>query len=268
MVQSRRRRSLLGALALIAGLAALCLTKFNPTGIETVHAGPITLPFGTALAVGASALAMLAFLAAASSTRTGTGLPLLALLVCACTFLLAWKPTFFKRASPPPAAKPLVTAKAPAATPAVPDSGSEHRSKLFDLDSPSVGSTQVQPEAKGPGVRASAAGPPHPAPAARADPAVAVRAARAKMDAAREMVAARLASSPAFQLAKEDADAAEADLRKARIVYESGSPELIAVSRAALAARDKVESLISLAALRDPAYLDAARDLKAAESAK
>lgn len=97
---------------------------------------------------------------------------------------------------------------------------------------------------------------------------MAVRAARSKLDAARQDVANRLASTPAFQEAREQADVAEARLKKARTVYAPGSSELITVSRESLAAHDKVESMISEAALRDPAYLDAARGLKTAESAK
>ena len=75
-------------------------------------------------------------------------------------------------------------------------------------------------------------------------------------------------SSPAYRAAKDDADAAEMALKNARLTYEPGSSELIAASRAALAARSKLEDLISAAAAHDAAYRDAQRQLQAAQSSR
>ena len=117
MVQSRRRTSLLGMLALIVGAAALVLAKFNPTGIETVPNLPVTLRLSTAAAIAATALGLIAFLAAASSARTGAGLPFGALLVGVFALLLAWKPnllTMIHPSAPAPAkSTPAVSAQAP-----------------------------------------------------------------------------------------------------------------------------------------------------------
>jgi hypothetical protein len=139
---------------------------------------------------------------------------------------------------------------------------------LFDMDSSSspdpsprkqTGASETpEPSAAGtsPVVGAS--------PAPRADPAGALHAARTKLQAARANVIQALDSSPAYRAATADAETAEAELKKARSVYEPGSPELIAASQAALQAHAKVQKLISDAAAKDPASQEAAREVQAA----
>lgn len=271
MVRSRRRTSLLGMLALIVGAAALVLTKFNPTGIETVPNLPIALRLSTAAAIAATALGLIAFLAAASSPRTGAGLPFVAILVGAGALLFAWKPnllTMIHQSAPPAKAAPAVSAQAPTQSPAVDEP--EHRVKtIFDSDFPS----STPPPAKNTNIHSatpdssSTAAPPVPA-AAHIDAAAAIRAARAKLEVARDAVTQSIESSPAYRTAKDDADAAEAELKKARLTYDPGSSELIAASRAALAARSKLEELISAAAAHDAGYQDAQRQLQAAQSSR
>lgn len=269
MVQSRRRTSLLGILALLAGAAALVLTRFNPTGIETVPNLPMPLRLSTAAAIVATALALIAFLAAASSRRTGTGLPLFAILVGGFALLLAWKPHLLARSAASPAAKPApMIAAPPPAQPSSPADDGEHRGKtIFDPDFPSstppAKSTIVSPH-----IPDSPAAPAPTVPAARIDQASAIRAARANLEAAREQVLRSIETTPAYLAAKSDADAADADLKKARLTYDPGSPELVAASQAALQAHSKVQNLISAAASHDPASQNAARQLQAAQSTR
>jgi hypothetical protein len=263
MVQSRRRTSLLGILALLAGAVALALTRFNPTGIETVPNLPVPLKLPAAAAIVATALALIAFLAAASSRRTGTGVPLFAILLGGAALVFAFKPHLLTRPSAPkptpaPAAQPSVQASSPA------DSGGEHRVKtIFDSDYPSS-TPDVKPAASHSNVPDSSAAP--AAPAARPDPAAALRAARANVEAARENVLRSIESTPAYRAAKADADAADTDLKKARLTDDPGSPELIAASQAALESHSRLQKLVSDAAAHDPASQDAERQLKAAQS--
>jgi hypothetical protein len=260
MVQSRRRTSLLGLLALIAGAAALVLTRFNPTGIETVPNLPVTLKLPAAAAIVATALALIAFLAAASSRRTATGVPLFAILVGGAALVLAFKPHLLTRPSAPAALKPTpapsVQPSVQASSPA--DGGGEHRVKtIFDSDYPSS-TPDARPAASRSNLPDSSA---DPAPAlARPD------AARANVEAARENVLRSIESTPAYRAAKADADAADADLKKARATYDPGSPDLISASQAALEAHSRLQKLVSDAAAHDPAFQDADRQLKAAQS--
>lgn len=268
MVQSRRRTSLLGLLALVAGAAALTLTRFNPTGIETVPNLPVALKLPAAAAVAATALALVAFLAAASSRRTGTGVPLFAILLGGTALVLAFKPHLFTRPAAPPPAKPT---PAPAAQPSVQasspaDSGGEHHVKtIFDSDYPSS-TPDMKPAARHSSLPDSPAAP--AAPAARPDPAAALRAARANVEAARENVLRSIEFTSAYRAAKADADAADADLKMARLTYDPASPELIAASQAALEAHNRLQKLVSDAAAHDPASQDADRQLKAAQSVR
>lgn len=268
MVVSRRRTSLLGVLALLSGVAALVLTKFNPTPWQVVTVGSMTLPLGAAVALGAAAVALLAFLAAASSPRTGTGLPVVAILVCAAALALAFKPGLFaRRAAPAAAAKPAGPTTAPASeadSPAPADSpNTPHVKTIFDSDYPSSTPTPAAPHE--PAVRPDAAAPAGESPGApaKSDRAEAIRAARAKLDAARAEVVRSLESSPAYRAAKSDADAADAELKQARLVNPPGSPELVAASEAAMAAHSKLQKLITDAAAKDPAFQEATRALRA-----
>lgn len=266
MVRSRRRSSWLGLLALVGGAVALVLTRYNPTGVQSIAFLQVPVRLSVAVAIAATGLALVAFVAAASSPRTGAGLPLFSLLVGACALLLALKPDLQKirRAAAPaptpaPAAAPTPSAQAPKEEP------SESRVRtIFDPDYPS----STPPAAKRTPSRTaptnssvSAA----PEVATRVDSAAAIRTARTKLEEARQRVIQSIESSPEYRAAKANADAAEADLKTARLTDDPGSPELIAAGRAALAAHSKLEALISQAAARDPAYQGAARQLQAAQ---
>jgi hypothetical protein len=266
MVQSRRRTSLLGILALLAGAAALILTRFNPTGIETVPNLPMPLRLSTAAAIGATALALIAFLAAASSRRTGTGLPMFAILVGGFALLLAWKPHLLARSAASPSAKPvpMIAAPPPAQTSSRADNGEHPVKTIFDSDFPSS-TPPVKSTVAAPNLPDS---PAAPAPTVRIDQASAIRTARANLEAAREKVLRSIESTPAYLAAKSDADADDADLKKARLTYDPGSPELVAASQAALQAHSKLQTLISAAASHDPASQDAAHQLQAAQSTR
>ena len=272
MVQSRRRTSLLGMLALIVGAAALVLTKFNPTGIEIVPNLPVTLRLSTAAAIAATGLGLIAFLAAASSARTGAGLPFVALLVGTVALLLGWQPNLLTMIHhSAPAGKTCTGSVRPRLprnrrhrkNPSIESRRfstltSRHRSR-----SPAKNTNMhpVPPDSSNAAAASAAA-------AARIDGAAAIRAARAKLEAARGAVKQSIESSPVYRNAKDDDDAAETALQNARLTYDPGSSELIAASRAALAARSKLEDLISAAAAHDAAYQDAQRQLQAAQSSR
>lgn len=267
MVRSRRRSSFLGALALLTGAAALVLTRFNPTGIETVPNLPVAIRFPTAVAIAATVLALLAFLLAASSPRTGAGLPFVALLVGATALLLALKPDLFtlihSRLS---AAKPATPALVQPASKAPIENQPEHRVKtIFDSDFPS--STPPPKSSKDRSANPdSTLTSSSAANAVQTDAAAVIRVARANLQDAREHVMQSLESTPPYRAAKEDVDAAEAKLKNARLADDPGSPELIAASQAALSARSKLEELISAAAAHDPDYQTAQRQLQAVQS--
>jgi len=263
--------SLLGILALVAGATALVLTKFNPTGIETVPNLPMKLPLAAGVAIAAVALALIAFLAAASSPRTGTGIPLLAIVICGGAVLLSWKPNPLTRRVAPAPVKPAPSATTePAVTTAPPteDPSESHVSKLFDMNSSSSstpsGRKQIEASESSNSPATPSTGAPAPE-ATRPDAATAIRSARAKFQTARAGVMQALESSPAYRAATADADDAEAELKKARLAYEPGSPELIAASQAALQAHAKVQRVISDALAQDPAAQEAAREMQAVQ---
>jgi hypothetical protein len=272
--------SLLGVLALLAGIAAGVLTRFNPTGVSTVTlpVGSVTLPLAVAVGVGAVLLAMIAFLAAAMSARTSTTLPIFAVLACAAVTLLAYKPGLLAHFS-----RPSTPAPAPAHTPVSPPTDSQqqsvqapdssqqeapaHRARtIFDTDYPSSTPTPTRKDIAPPVVNEPAVVAPKPAPPVHVDNSAAIAAARSKMDAARSQAQASLASSPEYQSAKADADAADADLKQARLKYEGASPELIGANQAAMNAHAKLRKLVNDVMEKDPAAQQAARDLQAAQS--
>lgn len=271
MVESRRRRSLLGVIALLAGVAALVLTRFNPTGVTTVPVGPIRLALPVAVAVGALAVALLAFVAAATSPRTGTALPIFAVLVGAGAAVVGYYPGLFTHAPSPtvapaaPAPPAPTVENTPAETPPAEADSRPRQKTIFDMDG---ASSTLPPPAKNAPPRDEPPPLPEAAPApARIDHAAAIRDAKARVDAARESAVRSAEASPAYQSAKEEADAADAELKSARLKYEPGSPELIAASQAALNAHSKLQRIVSDAMARDPEANDALRALQAAQTA-
>src|SRR5215472_4512559 len=88
-VESRRRNSFLGSIALFTGLPALALAWFDFGGLPKVSVGPLELRFVVAISAAGLLVAILSLLLASNSRRTGTEIPLVALVVCAAALGLA-----------------------------------------------------------------------------------------------------------------------------------------------------------------------------------
>ncbi|HEY2589597.1 MAG TPA: hypothetical protein VGI81_27880 [Tepidisphaeraceae bacterium] len=266
MVASRRRSSLLGMLALLGGLASLLFTKVHLLSVQTVTIHSIVMPLGIAVGVGAMAVALIAFAGAAASPRTGAGLPIVAILVCAGALVLAFKPNFLSsrlapagnQPAPPPAGHG--PAPVPAPKPAE-ENPAPHVKTIFDNDSPSSPAASPAPRdsAKSP---TPAAAPATSHPPTPAESAAAVRTARAKLDAARANVRRSVEASDAYREAKSDADAADADLKTARQMYDIGSYKLLSADKAAIEAHKKVQNLIHDAIAKDLACQEAELELQ------
>lgn len=273
MVESRKRRSLLGALAFLGGVGSLLITHFHLAGTRTVTIHSVTLPLGMALAVGAAAVALVALAGSAASPRTGTGLPIAAVVVCAAAVVLAFKPNLWSSSgatSTTQPAPPKAASAPPSPQPAAkqPNSNAPPRVKtIFDSDFPSS-TPPPAPRFDRPNSAAKAA-PSHPSPSeapAPVAPAAAVQAARDKLDAARANVLRTLETSDEYRQAKSEADAADSDLQAARQMYEPGSYKLLAADKAAIAAHKKVQKLVDDATSRDAACQDAERELRSAQA--
>jgi hypothetical protein len=275
MVQSGRRKSLLGILALLGGVAALVLTRINPTGISVVPVGPLKLSLPAAVGLGALLVASIAFLAAATSAKTGTGLPMLAVLICGVAVALSFYPGLFdrftKKTEPkvvPTPAPPVVVQQPGDVSKPKDESGQHHAKTIFDADYPS--STPTPPATKQetatPSYNPPSLPTPAPAPPVQIDNSVAIRAAHTKLESARAAVVQSLESSPDYQTAKANADAADTALKQARVTNDPGSPELIAASQAALDAKSKLQKLIADAMAKDPAAQEASKELQGLQS--
>jgi hypothetical protein len=268
-------------LALLGGAAALILTQFNPTGVSTVHLGPIVTDLPGAVAIGSLALASIAFLAAATSPKTKTGIPIVAVLVCGSAALLNYYPSIarIRLHSPPPAPAATSTPDVPLqpTAPEVQSSAekSTPRAKtIFDqeYDPSTANSRSKSAPVQQADVHAPALASPHvsspPPVLPHIDHAVAIRQAQAKLEQARSSVIQSLASSPQYQAAKSASDQADQELHQARQTYAPGSSELIAASKAAIDAHTAVQKIITDAGGHDPAFQEATRDLEAAKSSK
>ena len=251
-VESRRRNSFLGSIALFTGLPALALAWFDFGGLPKVSVGPFELKFVAALSVAALLLAILSLLLASASRRTGTEIPLVAVLVCGGALGLA----HFRHATPaaptpPPAAPSAPLAKAPV-------SPATNLKKIDANRAPGVAQavntakTTVQTNAQALQQQQTRA---------------ALHQARVNYDAARAIVIKSLESDPAYQRAKSDIDDADAQLKEARATLPPGHPDLARISQGDLAARDKLNQLIDDAMLKDPASRQAITQLNAAQEA-
>ena len=279
MVKSGRRKSFLGILALLAGAAALVLLKFIPTGISTVTVGPLKFALPAAVGLGALLVASIAFLAAATSPRTGTGLPIFAVLICGTAVALAYYPNLLdnlmKKADKKavPVATPAATAQQPS-EPAQPKADAPqppHAKTIFDVDYPSSTPTP-SPKKETPAPLFDNASVPSPKPVlvppVKIDNSAAIRAAHAKVESARAAAVQSLESSPNYQAAKAASDAADANLTKVRAETDAGSPERIEASQAAMEAHGKLQKMITDAMARDPAAQDASQELKGLQGGK
>lgn len=258
MVETRARRSWLGLLALMGGLAALALTRFNPTGVQAVAVGPVHVPLTIAVGAGSAFIALIALLAAATSPRTGTALPIIAVLVCAAALCIILKPTIrsssqTRRSAPPaPASSAPSMPSSPRAAAPAPE---PHVRTIFDPDYPSAAPAEAPSHSTSPTKESPAS----------ASPAESLAAARRKRDAARAAVLRQVESTAAYRAAKADADAADEALKQARATFDPGNSQLIAASEAAMEAHKKVQQVITAAAERDPAFQEAERELKSAQ---
>jgi hypothetical protein len=248
----------------------------NPTGITTVPVGPMKLGLAAAVGLGALLLACIAFLAAATSPRTGTGLPMLAILVCGAAVTLAFYPGLLDNFTKKPDKKPVPAATPPAAVQepaqaAKPEDepARPHVKTIFDSDYPASTPTPTpSKQTPAPQAEIAPAPAPSPAPPVRIDNNAAIHAARTKLDSARSAVVQSLEASPGYQQAKADSDAADADLKKARLANDPGSPDLIAASQAALNAHGKLQKIVNDAMAKDPVAQDASRELQGLQSGK
>ena len=276
MVESRRRTSLLAYVALIGGLAAIGLSRFDVPGYRTVSIGAWHPPTALVVAVASLIVALLALLLASASRRTGTGLPILAALLCGVvsglTFSSSYGSGWLARhlnstpATPAVNSNPPTTSAQPqVAHPTAPPKPSETVS-IFDdqfkgSTPPPTTSTPAGTSHSGNSARPALAAPSIPKP----DPATLMRAAHSRLEAARAAVIASLAGSPDYRAAKADSDAADQDLKTARATYAPGSPELITANQNAIDAHAKLQRVISAAMEKDPGAQQAQSDLRDAE---
>jgi hypothetical protein len=253
-VESRRRNSFLGSLALFTGLPALALAWFDFGGLPKVPVGPFELGFVEAMSAAALLLAILSLVLASSSKRTGTEIPLVAVLVCGGALGLAHFRHKLTPAAPPQAAPAQAAAVQGVAAPAIPGA------KKMDPNHPPPATAHAVNTAKTTVQSGAAALQQQQQQQARA----ALRDARARYDAARSAIIQSLQSDATYQNAKADADTADAQLKQARATLPPGHLDLVKISESALQARDRLNQLIETAMLKDPASREAQAQLNAA----
>jgi hypothetical protein len=254
-VESRRRNSFLGSIALFTGLPALALAWFDFTGFPKVQVGPFELRFVEAIGAAALLLAILSLLLASASKRTGTEIPLAAVVVCAAALGLA----HFRHATPAPPALPAPGSTPPAAKASAPATTSQSKTPQ---NRPPGATSAVQ------AVNTAKTVPQTNAQALQQQQVLAaLHQARTNYDDARAAVIKSLETDPAYQNAKSDADAADEQLKQARLTLPPGHPELARMSQDDLKARDKLNQLIDDAMLKDPVSRQAITQLNAAQDA-
>jgi len=241
-VESKKRNSILGSLALLLATPAIGLTYFDFPGLPNVQMGPFNLRFGMAVAVSVMTLAFLSLLLASRSRRTGTEIPLAAVLVSGTALGLG----YFRHRTPapvpvqPPAAgtvaSPAPTETKPAA--AKPVAGQKPAAKLPNA-------SNIAGQARSTANTATDA-------AIRQRNLALLRQAESDYDAARAAVMKSLETDPAYAAAKAESESTMAELRQARIDNPPGSPALVLASQKALAARDKLQMIIDNAMAKDP----------------
>jgi hypothetical protein len=97
-------------------------------------------------------------------------------------------------------------------------------------------------------------------------PKMSVREARVKLDAAMSAVEKSLGGDAAYQQAKADADAADAQRKAAVTTYGAGSQEVLDAGNKWLDAKSKVQKIVATAAAKNPAVTAAQHDLSDAEA--
>jgi hypothetical protein len=243
IIESKKRNSILGSLALLIGLGAIALSVFDVPGLPSFSVGPWTLPFAVGLDAGVGVLALISLLLAGKSVRTGTEIPGAALLVA----VAAGGIFYFRHRTPPaPPAPPSARQATPATAPAT----------LTNLPKVPVNSPTKVPVPSSISNAANAAKnvtQQKVTALTQEQQLAALRDARAQFAAAQAKVIDSLKSDPAYIQAKARNDAADLQLRDARLSYRAGDPNLVTTSQAALAARDALNELVADAVAKDPA---------------
>jgi hypothetical protein len=253
-VESRKRNSILGSIALLLAPAALALNYFDFSGLPNVNVGPFEMKFTMAATIAIATLAVLSFLLASQSRRTGTEIPFAAILVSAAALAAG----YFHRAVPKTLPPPAPTTSTPAAINSAPARRSAANTRPKPPSLPNA--ANVGSQARSLANTSSDA-------VLRQRNLVELRDARAKFDAARAAVIKSLESDPAYIAAKSESDSTLEELKKARAAYPPGNPTLAAASQTALAAHDKLQSLIDSASEKDPTARQAKDRLETAQSA-
>jgi len=253
-VQSRKRNSILGSIALLLAPAALALNYFDFSGLPTVNVGPFEMKFTMAATIAIATLAVGSFLLASQSRRTGTEIPFAAILVSAGALAAGYFHRSVPKPLPPPA--PSISAPAPINSTSARRSTAKTRPKPPSLPNAATVSSQAKSLAN----TSSDV-------VLRQRNLAELRDARAKYDAAHAAVIKALESDPAYIAAKSESDSTLEELKKARATYPPGNPTLAAASRTALAAHDKLQSIIDSAIDKDPTAHQAKDRLDAAQSA-
>jgi len=240
IVVSKKRNSILGSLALLIGLGAVGLSAIDIGGLPSVNVGPWTLPFALAFDLGVGALAVGSLLLAGKSRRTGTELPLAALVVAVGATAIF----YFRHRTPAAPVKQVTPTMAPVTPVQTPTVAAKPAAKLPDHPTavPSVSNTANA--AKNVTQQSAAM-------LARQQHLSDLRDAKAQFAAAQAQVIQSLQSDPAYQKAKADSDAADEQLRMARLQYQPGDSNLVAFSQTALTARDALNQLIAQAVAKD-----------------
>jgi hypothetical protein len=240
VIESKKRNSILGSLALLVGLGAIGLSAIDIGGLPPVNVGPWMLPFALALDLGVGALAVISLLLAGKSRRTGTELPMAALVVAVGATAIF----YFRHRTPPAPVKQVTPTMTPATTVQTPAVNAKLAAKVPDhpIVAPSV--SNAASAARNVTEQGTAM-------LARQQRASELHNARAQFAAAQAQVIQSLQSDPAYRKAKADSDAADEQLRTARLQYQPGDSNLVAFSQTALKARDALNQLVAQADTKD-----------------
>jgi hypothetical protein len=253
LVQSKKRNSILGSIALLVAVPAVGLNYFTFSGLPNVAVGPFELHFPTAVAAGVTALALLSLLLASASRRTGTEVPLAALMVGVVALGIG----YFRHRPAPAAPTASTAAPTPAQAPA-PQTATVQKPapKSPALPGASAVTGQIQNTANAPTEVTL-----------RQRNLANLREAESRFDAAKASAIKSLESDPAYAAAKSDSDSTLADLKNARAEHRPGDPALVKASQSALIAHDKLQTIIDAAFAQDHAVQDAKANLASVKAA-
>lgn len=290
MPTRRRKTSLLGCLSLVAGIIALLATRMPLGGV-----GPVTI------GVIGAAIGLLGLLSAVVIGHAGRVLPVFAMLLCLGaagygawanghddgigTRVMTWINQWHSNGPQPSASSghgPGSAGDSSSSPGSRVDGGGGNgqsigHGSIFDMNAPgtselpghlsqspgptAIGNTPVNPNVVKP------AGVDPALLTRRASAQAAMRAAKAKLDAAQKALVVSLSTTPGYQSAKAEVDAAEANLSSVHASSDPGSAEVIAASTRALNSRIALQKLIAAASASDPATFAAQREYADAQHA-